>query len=102
MIGLRMSNSQLTVCTFVKDSSRAAPWSHYGLGLALGGRARRELAAFNPKESSLAVPRRTERNALSTFFVPVVRAPMARTGQATYHEEKRREENDSTFCESTS
>jgi hypothetical protein len=37
---------------------------------------------------------------------------MARTGQATYHEEKRREEkrreekrreeNDSTFCESTS
>jgi hypothetical protein len=45
--------------------------------------------------SNHPLPCRAERYALSTFFVPVVRAPMARTGQATYHEE-----NDSTFCES--
>jgi len=44
-----------------------------------------------------AVSRGTERNGLSTFSCRLCATPMARIGQATYHEEI-----DSTVCEFTS
>ena len=78
-LGPRWRNPNFPIARF----SSTTTWSHCWLGLALRRRARRELAAFSPKGSSIALLQRIERNGISTFFVRVVRAPMARTGQAT-------------------